>query len=74
MATITSAGPQEMRGSLKLRRLEVTDGHTTLPLVLFGKPARGNYRPGQRIRVGPVYWSEQWGNFSLQRGGSVATS
>ena len=74
VATVCGVGPAEDRGHARMRRLEVTDGHTTLPLVIFGECAEREYRAGRRIRAGPVYWNEQWSNFSLVRGGTVAVS
>lgn len=71
---ISMVGPVEDRGQTKMRRLEVTDGHVTLPLVVFGDAARQSYQTGRRIRAGPVYWSGQWENFSLTKGGTVAVS
>lgn len=73
-ATVHRVWPAEARGSLNMLRMEVTDGHTTLPLVMFGNAASTKCRPGQRLRAGPVYWSEQWENFSLRRGGTVAVT
>lgn len=74
VATIRAPGNAEDRGGTRMRRLDITDGHTTLPLVIFGECAGREYRAGRRIRVGPVYWSEQWSNFSLARGGTVSVS
>ena len=73
VVTVRGVGPVEER-AVKMRRLEVTDGHETMPLVVFGEHAIRQYRVGQRIRAGPVYWSDQWENFSLEKGGSVAVS
>ena len=73
-ATIQSVGRPESRGGLRMLRLVVTDGRTALPLVLFGDAAGGRYAAGQRLRAGPVYWNDQWQNFSLVRGGSVSAA
>ena len=74
VATICASGPAEDRRHTRMRRLDITDGHTTLPLVVFGEYVEREYRPGRRIRAGPVYWNEQWSNFSLARGGTVSVS
>ena len=65
-ATVSAAGQLETRGGLKMRRLEVTDGHTTMPPVVFGDAVDNKYRAGQRMRTVPVYCSSQWGSFSLR--------
>ena len=74
VATIRAPGQAEDRGGTRMRRLDITDGHTTLPLVIFGECAKREYRAGRRIRAGPAYWNEQWNNFSLARGGTVSVS
>ena len=74
VATIQSVGRPESRGALRMLRLEITDGRMVFPMVLFGDAAGRNYRAGQRVRAGPAYWSDQWENFSLVKGGSVAVS
>lgn len=74
VAAVRSAGDLESRGDLVMRRMEVTDGHMTLPLVVFGRAAEQKYRAGQRLRAGPVYWSDQWQSFTLVRGGIVSAS
>ena len=69
--TLRTVEMAENRRGVQVRRLEVTDGHTSAWLVLFGSWAGRQYRTGSRVRAGPVYWSEQWGNFALARGGTV---
>lgn len=71
VCTVRGTGTVESRGSVKLLRIGVTDGHTTQPLVVFGELADRQYRMGGRLRAWPVYWSEQWGSFAVKRGGSV---
>ena len=68
---IRTVGPIESRGGRPMRRLDITDGHEGASLVLFGDAAHTSYRKGGTIRAGPVYWSEQYGNFALTRGGVV---
>lgn len=74
VVTISAVGELESRGSLVMRRLDVTDGHAVRELTLFGDAAERRYAAGQRLRAGPVYWSDQWQNFSLSRGGIVTVS
>ena len=73
LATIISVGDAGGRG-VRVRRLEVTDGNVTLPLAVFGKHADREYAAGQKIRAGPVYWSDHYESFSLVRGGTVSVS
>lgn len=62
----------EPRGGITIRHLDITDGYDVMRLAVFGKYATIPYHAGQRIQAGPVYWSEQWENFSLARNGAVS--
>lgn len=61
----------QRRGSVDVRILHITDNVLTAKLVLFGAAARMPYRAGNTIVVGPVYYSDQYQNFVLQRGGTI---
>ena len=68
---IHDAGRLERRGALQLRRMKITDGSMISSLVIFGKYASKKYKVGDTIRIGPIYWNEEYENFSLKRGGFV---
>lgn len=72
ITTIHTVENIERRGELCMRKLHITDGHQTIPLILFGDMAQRRYTVGQRIRVGPTYYSENWENFVLTKGGSIS--
>ncbi len=49
--------------------IDVTDGYMTMPLVIFGDVPK--CKSGSRIKVGPVYYSDQYENFVLKRSGKI---
>lgn len=69
--TIHAVYPAEKRGGVDVRILDITDGIMTAKLVVFGNQAQMPYKKGHSIVAGPVYYSDQYQNFSLKRGGFI---
>ena len=63
--------PIVRRGGVDVRRLDVTDGTMTTKLVVFGNHTQMPYKKGHSIVAGPVYYSDQYQNFSLKRDGFI---
>lgn len=69
--TVQTVRSIQKKGSVETRILDVTDGVIVAKLVLFGGVARMRFQEGNTIVVGPVYYSDQYQNFALQRGGTA---
>ena len=69
--TIHAVYPIVRRGGVDVRRLDITDGTMTAKLVVFGNQAQMPYKKGHSMVAGPIYYSDQYQNFSLKRGGFI---